>query len=175
MGWRGPITNLIYPASPLLLHPPANSRGLASLQPLANRPARWTFTFKPAGFMVKNYRPQEPLAAAEDRLYISSSGLSKRPLEDTPCSFLLLGWDLDVAQQDPTRGTLCVTSALGSGAVLQLLLPKPGVLKCFQWRLKGYKSFNARQGLVIPLCLGSLLSIAACLGWPGACSERHSM
>lgn len=44
MGRRGPVT--AYPASPLFLHPLANSRGLASLQPLADRPARWTFTFK---------------------------------------------------------------------------------------------------------------------------------
>lgn len=34
-------------------------------------------------------------------------------------------------QEDP-----CVTSALGSGAVLHLLLPKSGFLKCFQYRLK---------------------------------------
>lgn len=39
-------SNLSSPARPLLLHPLANSRGLASLRPLADRSARLTFTFK---------------------------------------------------------------------------------------------------------------------------------
>lgn len=37
---------------------------------------------------------------------------------------------------EPEQEDSCVTSALGSGAVLQLLLPKSGFLKCFQYRLK---------------------------------------
>lgn len=36
----------------------------------------------------------------------------------------------------PEQEDTSVTSALGSGAVCQLLLPKSGFLKCFQYRLK---------------------------------------
>lgn len=47
------------------------------------------------------------------------------------CSFLLPRWDLNVAQQDPSRRTHS-TSTLGIGAVLQRLLPKSASLKFFQ-------------------------------------------
>ena len=51
-----------------------------------------------------------------------------------------------------------------------LLLPKPGILQCFQEDERG-DSFNARLGLRVPSPLGGL-SIAACRSRLEACSER---
>lgn len=80
---------------------------------------------------IKAYRLKKCLLLLQGRDFlflplILANDLVKR-LNAPPSS----GWDLNPAQKDP-ESRLFVTSALGSGADFQLLLPKSAFRKFFQ-------------------------------------------
>lgn len=78
--------------------------------------------------------------------------------------------------QDPERRTFAIICALGSGPVLQLLLPKSAFINSSSKGLEENpipfaqdQAFGPTQHLLGFLCF------AACLGVAQACSERHSL